>query len=580
MVLVCLVITAYGYLSYKYFKSEFFVFLCVIFASVWTSVYRLCADLHRSLLSYLFFLLLVIIMMDVSESGWGRRRSIVIILLVLLMSFTLIHMVMFALYILFVYIVLRFVKEASIRRVLYDILVLAVLGLATLPALYLYFLGPKFKEDVGMALRGDGQAGVSMGLMDVLSALTSLTLYGGGFSLLPFALLGLCFLFWKFLRKGGSQRDLIVMAWVIGILVMIPFQVMGHMIRMYVDRALMFFPAPLLSAYGLYVVLSFAYGIIRERGKSVFWRRRHVWKLLGVLFIGFVVWVSFATTFQEASIHLKAFVPSTLHEKLVWLKEHYAFKETPIFVFYPYPRFTGSHVTYYNNYIGAVFGKHYIFLGTLTDLMRLVWTPFYRSIRGWQQYYGSFMVNDGVFCIEGLRSHPIIVIDDLYIQILHEDNYLERSLIIEVRDGIYLVNSSKISFNCIPEVVLFPVNVFSITGNYVFGDNYAYLLLYCDHSEGVEKMASVAFIVYLDGPREYIMIMKYLDANATFVPFVIKINGSQVGEIKYNGTQMVVEREFRLRIGVSGYYLLVLSLADPSIRYYLKLYSIRILPSS
>ncbi len=574
-ILAVFVVILYGFIAYRYFnRSRALMVISMVFASLWVSVYRLCADLHRNLLSYVFFLVLILLILEWGEDGDFKKYAISCFLTILLMSFTLIHMTIFFIYVFLLYIILRKLVSRSGGLETHDIYMFILLILAIMPALYLFVTGPKFQTDVLMALHvSEAAGGLSAPVWGLRKLGMRFLMYSCGYVLTPFTLLGVLLIDKEILRGPIAKKNLIIMAWILGILMLMPLWVLSYKFCQYINRVLLFFPVPILSAYGFYYSLLFMNKIFDKFG--VGWVKKGAY----VLVIGFVIYSSFITTYAEASIHLRPFVPYTLHEKLIWLRNNYEFRNIPIIVFYPHPWFTKDHVNLYENYIGAILGRHYIFVGTLTDLIRLVWTPLPEKFRYYQQYYGNFLVRDGVFDLNGLREHPIVIIDDLYIQILHEDNIFERSLVYKIRDGIYIVNVSKVRSYSGYGIMLFPVNVFSvniINGEFKFEDNYSALIL---EGDCANSYANVTFMVYLEGPRNYKLFVKFYDADESLCPLIIAVNGTYIGSITYSGSGKIVMKMFEFNVDISGSYMLTINIAGKSGHYFMKLYSIQICPS-
>jgi hypothetical protein len=139
---------------------------------------------------------------------------------------------------------------------------------------------------------------------------------------------------------------------------------------------------------------------------------------------------------KELPVSNRTFMSDTQYQTLVSLS-NLTFATKPIFVFLPSALglSAGSLSEYPSNWISAIYGDHYSYLGDIRSLLNLTETKFNDVTSRYYSYvYINKMKQDGLWTLSDIRKNPILVIQDYY----SKSNLAADPRYREINSGVYL----------------------------------------------------------------------------------------------------------------------------------------------
>lgn len=199
----------------------------------------------------------------------------------------------------------------------------------------------------------------------------------------------------------------------------------------YSYRAAIFFPVPFLSASALF--------LFSEKRIS---RRLFSIPLGGIVITVFVIVGIYTAVSQEIKLSNSSYLSSQGYSSLISLSKT-QFPSKPIFVYYPLAigASAGGISEYFDNWVTAMYGDHFKYLGQISLLLKANETYFKDvSSRYYSYAYSRQIKEGGMWSPDEIAKRPIIVVQDFYrVQDLGADSSFRK-----VGDGIYQLVSRDI----------------------------------------------------------------------------------------------------------------------------------------
>jgi hypothetical protein len=221
------------------------------------------------------------------------------------------------------------------------------------------------------------------------------------------------------------------------------------------------------------------------------------------------------------------------------------FNEIPIVVYYPYVLGVnpGGMSEYPDNWISAIIGKHYKYLGDASALTHMRETPFDDIYsKYYSYYYIKQMIYAGVWKPSEIIKHPIVVIDNFYkVEPIDRSSNYNR-----IGYGVYAYKyHAHISTNYRIDVLGSTIkdNAPWYTRNLTIENKNYTMIESFTRSDTTNKLFKTR--IYIDQPGCNELSLRYLDGPG-WLGFRIWANGQVLGTQYYENTEKIRERIFTL----------------------------------
>jgi len=292
-------------------------------------------------------------------------------------------------------------------------------------------------------------------------------------------------------------------------------------------------PSPILLAEGVNFLMSIFRCLPTFRDMSK--------RFLAIGITSIILVPSICIVYNEASIHFRSYISYDAYQKLKWLAQNMRTDTPPIFIVYGVgvdSIFVGELC---NNLITATVGDHYTYLGRVNFFLTLLRMPFVnaRGERLSRRFFNnlrSYNLLDWYV----LQKYQIIVVDNFYLP--HGlPSYYKETLFDEIHDGIYLFNFTKFS-----QLKKIYVPLYYTSENHTFGwywieSDWATFGYVAEYYNPNPQNTTSYYEIFISLPESgnYIFEFRFFDGTPG-CGFVVKLNGSVVVSITYNGTSSPV----------------------------------------
>jgi hypothetical protein len=404
-----------GWIALRSFRNHIASGLSMLFVVAMIPLYRLSADLHKTLLATICLLIFILVY---TSENIGKERLPFIILFSACTAFSQIEYGILLIGICLIFEVLNYVLNREINGMG---LFFSLIGLL-IPILFAFIFSTTFIQVL-----------VSYPVTLNPPSLSFIVTFMGGIILILFPVSIIIIIFNHFdLVNNKTLLFIMVFCLAIIILVIIPafFIESPTIFRKTAPRAIMILPLSVIYGIGSSFLQSTR---LRSSGGL-----RTANKILTSLFLLSIIILGISFTAVEAQIHHQPFVTQDLYNQLTWLEDNVQFEEIPIFIT------QGLSVNSYKNtgWIGSFMGYHHSYNGPLIFLMlgysypsTDTFTNLYNKklINEIKTYYGN--------ASDQIQQAPIVILTSVYGNLDYELN-LSRQL----ESGIYIVDVNNPNF--------------------------------------------------------------------------------------------------------------------------------------
>lgn len=496
--------------------------LAVVFFAVWAGAFRLSADLHKTLLAYLFTLPVLVLY---TRDDLSLRTRAALVAMMGVASLAQIELCVLVLGTAVLYEVWSVVvrRRTDYRR----LLLLISLGLAVVPAFLLalsystYFISVAITYQVPLDAMAPGPAFVFLGI-----------------ALAPLVVIGLLLTARDLLRRRRTstttststtdrdfQPDLLhVFAVLIVFLLLIPsfFIAEPTLFRRMAPRAMVLLPVPVLVIDGI----RWVYSLETTTPPHVHHRRVGFRHGVAIGLLSLVVMTGAVLPTQTVIYH-DQYISGPSMARLRALAEHVDHNKTLVAVVDEYPvkayrdyGWTGAYIGYCTYFNGPL---HFLVAGVLYPDDN----PMYKNMMNDQM---ARMRADGVQFPLTDPGVQIVFTEDFY----GHPTTVERALSQEVYPGAYIMNASRASL-LLRYYEVSPAKPFNTTGPWatVMVEDMPHMVLDDDDLTGNESV-TYALVAYTGGTLR--VEVEYMDYNATVPGIVLLLNGTRAASANYTGT--------------------------------------------
>lgn len=405
-----------GWITLRSSKNYVATGLSMLFLVSMISIYRLSADLHKTLLASIFVLLFI---MAYTHESLGKEKYP---LTITLAALTAISQLEFGILLIGICVLFEFLNLVLRREIHVISLLCAIIGLSV-PLLFAILFSTTFVQVL-----------ISYPITIRPPTINLVFVFFGSllFSLFPISLITI---FSDRQKLVNNKTLFFVMIFTLAIIlfIIIPafFIETPTIFRKTAPRVIMILPLAVLYGVGSSFIQTKR---IRATGKF-----RNANKVLTCVF--FITIISLGTGYSavEAQRHHQPFVSQDLFNQLTWLENNVRFDKTPIF-------FTrGLSVYSYKDdgWIGAFMGYHLSYNGPLIFFLLGYWYP---SSNIFTNLYNQRLLNEikeyYSVSLDQISQIPIVILEGSYGHIDYEYN-LTRELF----EGIYIVDTNNPNFS-------------------------------------------------------------------------------------------------------------------------------------
>jgi hypothetical protein len=260
-----------------------------------------------------------------------------------------------------------------------------------------------------------------------------------------------------------------------------------------------------------------------------------------------VLFAPLSQTIQNTNIYWRPFISIEVFNNLKAIASNSNASSIPVFVIYAHD------VTpyMYNNWITAIVGKHFTYLGSIDNFLALIPTNFTdRYATEWSIFFLKELTQAGLKDLQTLSSHPIYLLTGMYNRPISED---ELAILNKVAPGLYSLNLSAAFHHSKDFTIIAATDFSTITSGFYVSYNETWpwpnwqtynrtLKLYVESPDPTSDY-KVSFLKFITVPGWYNVSIRYLDACDKCVIRVM-LNNSVVASFDYMCTLRPVERSF------------------------------------
>jgi hypothetical protein len=308
------------------------------------------------------------------------------------------------------------------------------------------------------------------------------------------------------------------------------------------------FPVPFLASIGFNRILEKI-----ETVKPSSLRLRYSKKHLTFIFIG-IIFVSSVTTVYAytSSTFFNQWLSQSAYEKLKWLSKNYHHSEKPIFILNDADRYAGVIGVLNNDWIEAIYGDHYSYLGSIRFFLALMETPFIdQKSRIISAIFLEKMLEADIFRELEITHHNIIVVQDFFIPRplpkYFRDNFNE------IHDGIFVLNITKFEEMDKVNIPLYSSLNSSSGSWYSIEQNWTdsvYALEF--YEKDPFNKSYCEFLIPITKPGNYSFVLRYWDGFGS--EKVLLLNDYFLGNIHLKGTSQPKNYKSNIWIESEGIY--------------------------
>ncbi len=526
-----ILIAVFLFFTRKLHNRSLVLVLTGLYVLSWCGLYRMVADHHANMLAMVLFLLAVILLLD---DNLTSRRFLVGEFLIFLSSIS--HPTVSVL-------TLIFVASCAIIFYIMRDLRYSVMAILTPVAAFPSFLSLVSVSERMMSTGINiAYGGVSTGAIFEVFLMLGVVI--------PIFLLGFVRLVVMFLKNDvyvNRKFLAFLICWS-------AFSILSATVCIFlwphpnIKRFLMLAPTPVLMAEGTDYMLLLV---------SKVWRRGKIFSRMAIygIITGAIICYSFITVYEASAVDFKTFNSPSAYERLKWVASNLRAGNPLVFVMYGAKRDSVYCGELGNNLIIAAVGDHYTYLGRIDFFVSLMRNPFLylRGERMSARFYQA-LSDSGLLDWSVLKNCTIIIIEDFYLP--HgPPEYYRENLLEEMRDGVYVLNFTKLLSLREVFVPLYYISENNSGGWYWIRRDWAesgYVAECYDGNPG-GKISYYEIFIAIPRDGDYTFRVRYRDGTAG-CGFYILLNGMEVGRVVYNGTGAPIEYEFKVRGLKRGVY--------------------------
>lgn len=413
-ILICIGVVIFG--SYSQIIPKKYNFYLILAFSIWFAIYRLGSDLHSNLLCLIILLISTNYFIKFKINHHLSYNNILFMILIFIASFTHIETTIYFAGLFIITLITESylsIYKFNLNNLFKNIIIII---LASGFGLILYV---KHLSEL---------TSFSMGNIVVNEAIDPLKFLGVLTIVFPLSIIGLKILYDKiFIDKEYYRGYLFLFIWAITSLILGISQYFVSSLQIFSERALILFPTPFLLAICAYFINSQKIFSIKQR-------------LRLYIIVSFIAVTVFVTT---APLYDRSFITPQFYDKLQWIKSNYN-GEKVVILFNDIDAYAGVQANLNDDWVQAVLGNHYSYLGLPDYLLNGLETPF-MNIKSFQESKIFFeKLNSSEVLIKNKSDYQYFLISDVYypypLPVYYEANF------INVHEGVYICNDS-ISIN-------------------------------------------------------------------------------------------------------------------------------------
>lgn len=412
--LAVITIGAIGLFANVLTRSPLFTSASMLFASAWFGLYRITSDLHAQLLSIPF----VFIALTLYATGKPGQSKIIVPLLLLA---SLVHFET-TLLLSGIFLIGKMITEKSGRGRMRQLLL--ILPLLPGGMIYAIHLSNTYQTGVPIIVHEPAENSFISRSMGYLWPLVVAGVVGS-----------LMILRSSMKQDQDSGRTffvLFVLLWLLIALLVFYLDYLNPALRNYSVRAVVFMPIPLIASIPFLLVDRHYQPMVRKR--KLFPIALSAMVIVGGTYANLNLLIQ-----TELPVSNRLFMDGEVFARLEKLKS-IGLADPPIFVYYPSGNSPGGVSEYYDNWLSALYGDHYNYLGYHDDLLNARETSFDDSVSRVISYrFVQKMIDDGVWNPSAISEKPIVVVQDFYKIV----NIEASTKFDQVADGIYLYAPNK-----------------------------------------------------------------------------------------------------------------------------------------
>jgi hypothetical protein len=412
--LAILTIGSIGLFTNVLTKSPLFTSASMLFVSAWFGLYRITSDLHAQLLS----IPLVFIALTFHAGERPGNRKIIIPLLLLA---SLVHFETTAL-LSGIFLIGKMISEKNRKPLMHQLILL----LPLLPGAIIYanHLSNTYQTGVPHIVHDPAENSFISRTMGYFWPL-----------LVAGVVASLIILRARNKKNQDSNRTffvLFILIWLVASFLVFYLDYLNPALRNYSVRAAVFMPVPLIA--------SMPFLLVENAYRSMVGKRKLLTITIATAVIVGTTYVNLNLLIQtELPVSNRLFMDGEVFNRLEKLKS-IGVSDQPIFVYYPAGDSPGGVSEYYDNWLSALYGDHYNYLGYHDDLLNARETIFDDSVSRVISYrFVQKMIDDGVWSSSAISERPIVVVQDFY-KIVNIEGSTKFD---QVADGIYLYAPHK-----------------------------------------------------------------------------------------------------------------------------------------
>jgi hypothetical protein len=412
--LAILAIGSIGLFTNALTRSPLFTSASMLFASAWFGLYRITSDLHAQLLS------VPLVFIALTFYATGRPGNSKITAPLLLVA-SLVH---FETTVLLsgIFLIGKVISERNRKPRMRQLLLL----LPLLPGVIIY----------AIHLSNTYQTGVPHIVHDPAENSFVSRAMGYFWPLLIAGVVASLVILRDPDKKNQDSRRtvfvLFVLIWLVTAFLVFYLDYLNPALRNYSVRAAVFMPIPLIA--------SMPFLLVEDAYRSMVRKRKLLTVAISATVIVGATYANLALLIQtELPVSNRLFMDGEVFDRLQKLKS-IGLPDQPIFVYYPEGNSPGGVSEYYDNWLSALYGDHYNYLGYHDDLLSARETSFDDSVSRVISYrFVQKMIDDGVWSSSAISEKPIVVVQDFYKIV----NIGASTKFDQVADGIYLYDPNK-----------------------------------------------------------------------------------------------------------------------------------------
>lgn len=412
--LAIITIGSIGFFTNVVTKSSLYSGVSMLFASAWFGLYRITSDLHAQLLC------IPIVLIALTLHARGRPNHGIIIMPSLLLA-SLVHFettVLLSVIFLFGKVIVE--KKRKIR----SDLILILLPLVPAMILYASHLSNTYQTGIPYITHEPAENSFISRSMGYFWPLVIAGVAASFFILRSYGK--------HHLDGGRAFCVFFVLLWLSTAFVIFYLDYLSPALRNYSVRAAVFMPIPLVASIP-FLLVDNAYQSMAEKRKVL------TTFLLSAVIMGATYANLDYLIKTELPVSNRLFMDGDTFIRLEQLKT-LSLTDEPIFVYYPEGNSPGGVSEYYDNWLSALYGNHYSYLGFHNDLLNARETDFNDSVSRLISYrFVQEMMNAGVWNTSSIKAKPVVIIQDFYKIV----NLEESTKFDELANGIYIYDASE-----------------------------------------------------------------------------------------------------------------------------------------